>query len=106
MVRGKSKEQFIQEASLSQKVAAYYPEYSDYAGSDPQISESIAILNFCAYFDLFDEEDQGFQMMKGLLNEIRKARFATSDRVNEITKLGFHLPKKEARYGGRRRADT
>lgn len=99
----KSKEQFFQERSLSQGLAATIPEYQEYAGTDPKISDSIAVLNFLIKFNLVDKNDPYVDMMKGLLNELRKARFATSDRVNEITKMGMQMPRGESKFGGRRK---
>lgn len=100
MPRSKSKYQFYQEASLSQKLAHKMPEYSDYAGADTKLSDSIAVLNFCKEFGLLDPESDGFKMTKGLLNELRKARFATSEKVNEITKMGLQMPKAEDEFYG------
>ena len=78
---------------MAQRVADKYPEFTDYAGSDSTLSDSIAVLNFCAKFGMMDKEDEGFKMTKGLLIELKNARFATSEKVNEISKLGFMLPK-------------
>lgn len=93
MKQSQSRYEIRQQASLSQKLAHRQPEFSDYAGSDPKLSDSIAVLNFCAVFGLVNPKDEGFKMAKGLLNELRKARFATSEKVNEISKLGFQMPK-------------
>ena len=100
MTDNRSKYQFYQEASLSQKLAFKMSEYSDYAGSDVKISDSIAVLNFLANFGLLDPNSPSFLMTKALLNELRKSRFATSDKVNEISKMGMQLPKAEEEYYG------
>jgi len=91
----RSKYQFFQEASLSQKLAARHEEYSEYAGSDPKTSLKIARLNILAEFKIIDLNDPTFKLMKALLNEKRKALFATSEKVNEITKMGLQMPKAE-----------
>ena len=93
MTKGRSKYEFYQESMMAQRVADKYPEFTEYAGSDSILSDSIAFLNFCAMFGIMDKEDIGFKMVKGLLNELRKSRFATSEKVNEISKMGFMLPK-------------
>jgi len=98
--QSKSKYQFYQEASLSQKLAHRHPEYSMYAGSDREISDSLAFFNVLEKFKLVDPEDFGYMLMKAILNEQRKARFATSEKVNEITKMGMQMPKAEDEFYG------
>jgi len=91
----RSKYEFYQETSLSQKLAHKHPEYMDYAGADPSISMSLAVLNVLARHGKIDLKKGGFKFMKDLLNEQRKALFATSEKVNEITKMGLQMPKGE-----------
>ena len=100
MPQSKSKYQFYQEASLSQKLAHKMPEYSEYAGADPKISLSIAVFNVLENFELIDPKDPAIKLVKALLNEQRKAIFATSEKVNEITKMGLQMPKAEDEFGG------
>jgi len=64
------------------------PEYSDYAGSDPDISLTLALFNVLEKHNKIDFEKSGLQFVRDLLNEQRKAKFATSEKVNEITKMG------------------
>ena len=96
----RTKHDFFQEVSLSQKLAHRHPEYSEYAGADPTISTALANLNVFAKFGLIDSENPGFKLLKALLNEQRKAIFATSEKVNEITKMGLQMPKAEDVYIG------
>ncbi len=100
MPQGRSKREFYQEASLSQKLAYKQPEYSDYAGADPEISLSLAVLNILAKHKMIDLDDPNWKFIKDLLNEQRKAIFATSEKVNEITKMGLQMPKAEDEFGG------
>jgi len=93
MSRSRSKYEFYKEASLSQQLAKKMPEYSDYAGADASISISLAVLNILHKHGKIDLEKGGFKFIKDLLNEQRKAIFATSERVNEITKMGLQMPK-------------
>lgn len=93
MPQSRSKYQFRQEASLSQKLADKHPEYSEYAGADPKISLSLALFNILAKHGMIDIEEAGWKFIKDLLNEQRKAKFATSEKVNEITKMGLQMPK-------------
>ncbi len=98
MVR--SKYEFYKEASLSQQLAHRHPEYKEYAGSDPQISLTLALLNTLAKHEKIDLKSDGWKFVKDLLNEQRKALFATSERVNEITKMGLQMPKAEDEFYG------
>jgi len=101
MPQSKSKYQFYQEASLSQKLADKIPLYQQLAGSDPAISESIGVL-------LYIDDPENMKLLSenplkwivGLLNVIRQARFATSEKVNEISKMGMQMPKAEDEFAG------
>ena len=100
MVQTKSKYQFYQEASLSQKLAHKDPIYKKLAGSDPQTSESIGIFLLLGELGYIDLKDPSVVLMMGLLDVTRKARFATSEKVNEITKMGMQMPKAEDEFYG------
>ncbi len=100
MPQSRSKYQFYKEASLSQKLAHKHPEYSEYAGADRQISLSLALFNILAKHGKIDLEKPGWKLVKDLLNEQRKAIFATSEKVNEITKMGLQMPKAEDEFYG------
>jgi len=95
MPQSRSKYEFIQQASLSQQLAHRHPEYQDYAGSDHEISQTLALLNHLHNEKVIDLNEPNWRFVKGLLNEQRKAAFATSERVNEITKMGLQMPKAE-----------
>lgn len=100
MPQSRSKYEFYKEASLSQQLAHRHKEYSDYAGSDKEISLSLALLNVLDKHEKIDLEEEGWTLVKDLLNEQRKAIFATSDKVNEITKMGLQMPKREDEFYG------
>jgi hypothetical protein len=93
MPQSRSKYQFYQEASLSQQLANRMREYTEYAGADPQTSLAIARLNVLAEFGIIDLNDPDIKLAKAMLNEKRKALFATSPHVNEISKMGMQMPK-------------
>jgi len=95
MPQSKSKYQFYQEASLSQKLADKIPLYQKLAGTDRYLSDSIAVLEFFRNRNVFAKDDPEIDMVIGLLNVLRMSAFATSERVNEITKMGMQMPKKE-----------
>ena len=100
MPQSRSKYEFYKEASLSQQLAHRMPEYSEYAGSDTDISKTIALFNTLHNHKLIDLKDPNWKFVKDLLNEQRKAIFATSPKVNEITKMGLQMPKAEDEFGG------
>jgi hypothetical protein len=89
----KSKYEFHQEASLSQKLADQYPLFTMLAGTDREISDRIATLAFLKEEKMI--EGDVFEFVLGLLNNLRMSAFATSERTNEITKMGMQLPKAE-----------
>lgn len=99
MPDSRSKYEFYKEASLSQQLAHRHPEYSDYAGADTRISLTLALFNILSKHGKINLEEPGWKFIKDLLNEQRKAIFATSEKVNEITKMGLQMPKAEDEFG-------
>lgn len=95
MTQSKSKFQFWQEASLSQKLADKIPIYQKLAGSDPETSESIASLEILGELGYIDLTKPSLKLVMGLLNAKRQALFATSPHTNEISKMGMQMPKGE-----------
>ena len=95
MTQSKSKFQFWQEASLSQKLADKIPIYQKLAGSDPETSEAIASLEVLGALGYIDLTSPTFELVLGLLNAKRQALFATSPHTNEISKMGMQMPKGE-----------
>ena len=93
MTQTRGRNEFIQQASLSQQLAHLHKEYAEYAGSDPELSKTIAIFKTFIHFGYIDGEAPAIKLIMFLLNEQRKAAFATSERVNEITKMGLQMPK-------------
>ena len=95
MPQSRGKYQFWKEASLSQKLADKIPIYQQLAGSDPETSVAIANLLTLGELGYIDLEEPSFVLLMGLLNAKRQALFATSERNNEITKMGMQMPKAE-----------
>jgi len=89
-----SKYNTYQQASLSQKVSAQIPLLKKLSGSDPELSDSIAVLSYLKENRMMNTKDTDFIL--GLLDVLRLSHFATSEKINEITKLGFMLPKGES----------
>jgi hypothetical protein len=50
--------------------------------------------------NMIDLKDPSIMLVLDLLDVTRKARFATSEKVNEITKMGLQMPKAEDVYFG------
>lgn len=90
--------EFRQQASLSQQLADNDDIYSKLAGSNPELSKSIGILLVLCELKILNKEDPNIQMLLALLDVQRKAEFATSEKTNEITKMGMQLPRSEAVY--------
>lgn len=88
-----SKYEIWRQASLSQILSDKVPLYAKLAGADVQISDSIAVLSFINDPENFKQPPIDF--MLGLLNVLRLSHFATSEKVNEITKMGMQMPKSE-----------
>ena len=93
MTQSRSKYEFQQEASLSQQLAHRQPDYIDLAGADPKTSKTIQTIKDLIRLGILDGNDEGIKIMLTLLNGRRKALFATSEKVNEITKMGLQMPK-------------
>lgn len=95
-----SKYMIFQEASLSQKLAHKIREYEDYAGSDQELSLKIARLKVLTEFGLIPIPSILLKFVFRLLDQERKAKFATSKDVNEITKMGLQMHKRELEFSG------
>lgn len=102
MVKGKSDSEFRQQASLSQIVSAEDEKeaarFRDLAGSDTELSDTIAITLTLCEFGILDKKNPTIKLMLALMNAQRKARFATSEKNNEITKLGLMTPRSNPTY--------
>ena len=92
----KSSDDFRVQASLSQKVSYDTAIIKKLAGSDPQISDSIAVLSYINDPENFKKTP--IEFMLGLLDVLRLSHLATSEKTDIITKLGFMLPAKEMSY--------
>ena len=95
MSQSRSKYEFWKEASLSQKLSAKIPIFQKLSGTDAQTSESIGFLLTLGELGYINLDDPSFVLIMGLLDVKRKALFATSERTNEITKMGLFMPKAE-----------
>lgn len=95
MVQSKSKYEIWRQASLSQILADKEKEYVMYAGSDQKTSLVISRLLVLDRHKFIDLKSPTFSLIFDMLMEKRKALFATSEHVNEISKMGMQMPKSE-----------
>jgi len=100
MPQSRSKYEFYKEASLSQQLSHRIPIYQKLAGSDPETSESIGFFLVMGELGYINLESKGMKLVMSLLNVKRQALFATSDKTNEITKMGLQMPKSEDEFAG------
>jgi hypothetical protein len=91
MSQAQSKYYTYQQASLSQKVSHNLKILRKLSGTDREISDSIAVITYLVESGAMDEGDAKFVL--GLLDVLRLSHLATSEKINEITKLGFMLPR-------------
>lgn len=95
MTRSQSRYEFREQASLSQQASDKEARLKRYVGTDQAISDKLADLDTLVEEGLISEKDSRIKYMKRQLDNRRLARLATSERLNEITKLGFMLPKSD-----------
>lgn len=90
--------EFKQTRTLGQQLSYRDDIFKKLAGSDKDLSDSIAVLEYFKQEGLLSEE---IDFIIGLLDILRKSAFATSDKTNEITKLSLMLPKGEEGFSGK-----
>lgn len=100
MPQSRGKYQFWKESSLSQQLSSKDPIYKQLAGSDPETSKTIGILTILGQHGILNLKDPNISLLMDILNVTRKALFATSEKTNEITKMGLQMPKAEDVYFG------
>lgn len=91
---------------LSQELGAKDKNLGRYAGSDQEIGDTQAMLNTMIAEGEIKADEKGIPLDKDLrfyyklLDEQRKARFATSDKTSELSKMGLQLPKEMRKASG------
>ena len=93
MSRSQSKDNFREQASLSQQASDKEARLKKYVGADRGISDKLADIDTLVEEGFISANDARIKYMKRQLDNRRLARLATSEKLNEITKLGFLLPK-------------
>jgi len=86
---------FGRTASLSQRASSENPMLQKTVGSDVEISDAIAVISYISNPE--NLKKSGIEFMLGLLDVLRISHFATSEKTDIISKLGFFSPQKEIR---------
>ena len=90
--------EFRQQASLSQQLGDHDKIFQKLSGSNPELSKSIGVLLVLCEKKILNANDPNIILLLAILDVQRKAEFATSEKTNEISKMGFMLPKSDAVY--------
>jgi hypothetical protein len=78
---------------MSQELADRKPQLEDYAGTDPDTSMRIMFFETLSKHKKIDLTKGDLPLFMDLLRGRRDVLFATSDRINEITKMGLQMPR-------------
>ena len=90
--------EFRQQASLSQQLSDSDKIFQKLSGSNPELSKSIGVLLVLCERGILNANNPNIKLLLAILDVQRKAEFATSEKTNEISKMGFMLPKSDAVY--------
>lgn len=85
--------EFFKSATMGQQLAHLKRDYAELAGADAKTSRKIQRIKVLGRNGLLNLEDPTIKLILDFLNGDRMAFFATSERTNEITKLGLQMPK-------------
>lgn len=80
--------------SFAQQISAVDERFKDYAGCDQETSNTLATLYVFGDHGLIDLEDEDIKLLIDLLKEQIKSSMASSEKMDNYSKLGFRLPKK------------
>lgn len=94
MSENRSKYETYQFVALGSRLGQRIPIYQRLAGSDPETSLQIALINVMIDNKMMEDTPE-IQLVLAVLNAKRQALFATSDKVNEISKMSMQLPSDE-----------
>lgn len=83
---------FFERISLAQEISNNDPNIQDYAGCDTELSIKLAQINVLIDHELL-EETEDILLIKDILKEKIKAVMASSDKMDNFSKLGFRTPR-------------
>lgn len=95
----RSKSEFRQDASLSQQLSDQNPQFRKLAGCNLKASLAIARIEALGKLGYLDMKSPMIELGLAMLDAQRMAEFATSETVNEITKMGLMMPKSKEEFG-------
>lgn len=98
-------EMMQEKITLSQQIASDHPEFEEYSGSDVDLAQRIARINVYIRYGLLDKEDPSVTFLRDMCIERAKAIFASSDKTDIVTKLGFKRKKRVPIYGRLQHSD-
>jgi hypothetical protein len=96
----KSDFEFRQQGLMSQTLSDIDPIFRDISGCDKETAEAIGIFTILGEHNLIDLKSSLWSLVMDLLKVKVKVSLASSDKTNEITKMGFRMPKKDLVYDG------
>lgn len=82
--------------TMSQLLSANDSDFQRLAGTDQKISDKIVTLEYLTNPENLKKSPRDFFL--GYLDLIRKSHFATNERLSDVTRLGFFLPRKPKVY--------
>lgn len=92
MSRSQGKYYDYKTSSLGQKVSFTHKMLRHLAGSDQELSDSIATLT---YLEETKGQKKDVKWFIGYLDVLRQSHFATSEKTDILTKLSFMFPKED-----------
>jgi len=78
---------------LGQQISAEDANFKDYAGCDIELSRTLSQMNVLIKHKIIDPTDKGISLFIDLLKEEIKAIMASSDKMDNLSKLSFRQPK-------------
>ena len=92
--------EFRQQGLMSQTLSDIDPIFRDISGCDKETAEAIGIFVVLGQHNIIDLKSSSWALVMDILKVKEKVSLATSDKTNEITKMGFRMPKKDLVYDG------
>ena len=92
--------EFRQQGLMSQTLSDIDPIFRDISGCDPETAEAIGIFTILGEHNIIDLKSESWSLIMDILKVKVKVSLASSHTTNEITKMGFRMPKKDLVYDG------
>jgi len=92
--------EFRQQGLMSQTLSDMDPIFRDISGCDKETADAIGVFVVLDQHKVIDLKNPSWALIMDILKVKVKVSLATSDKTNEITKMGFRMPKKDLVYDG------